>query len=131
MRGGAWLARCYDEVSHRRVQDRLCAADDIVDADGTNVLNFWQAQEQARAWFMRTMRQLAGLEVKPTGPYTVEAAMRDYLEWLEAHRRSADEYRKQAKSMILPKLGDIELTKLATARLRQWHLDLSKVGARM
>lgn len=129
-RGGAWLARCYDEVTGRRVQDRLCATDDVIDADGTSVLNFWQAQERARAWYARTMRQLSGLDEVPAGPYTVAAAMRDYLEWMEAHRRSADDYRRQAKALILPKLGDIELTKLTAARLRQWHVDLTKVGPR-
>jgi len=45
---GTWVARAADGRGGNWTQ-AIAAADDFEDATGTDVLNFWQAQERARA----------------------------------------------------------------------------------
>ncbi|RWG08368.1 MAG: site-specific integrase, partial [Mesorhizobium sp.] len=48
-RGGAWLAASRT-VDGKRVQTRLGRADDMLPADGKNILTHEQAKDAARAW---------------------------------------------------------------------------------
>jgi hypothetical protein len=65
----------HPALSWRRPYDeaQLGVADDIHDADGKTVLDFWQAVASAR--------EHAGIEPERTGPYTVEDAVDDYVEF--------------------------------------------------
>ena len=47
--GGVWVARLYKGEQDYLVQ-KVGVADDFLDADGTAILNFWQAQAAARAF---------------------------------------------------------------------------------
>jgi hypothetical protein len=51
----------------------VAEADDVLDADGKDVLDFWQAQEAAR-----NLRQRPKL-----GAYSAEDTVRDYIDRLE------------------------------------------------
>jgi integrase len=117
-RRGCWL-RGDDGSQH---YDALGAADDARDADGLTCFTFAQAQERARTFFGRKARELAGHSEPQAGPYTVEAAIGDYL--AERERRGskgvrADRYAAAAR--ISPELGRIELSKLTAKRIRDWH----------
>jgi hypothetical protein len=73
-RAGMWVVRRYAGAS-TYVVETIAEADDHADADGTNVLTFWQAQDEAR--------KIAGAAQRPSGPYKVRDAISDYLTELE------------------------------------------------
>src|SRR3954454_14356075 len=49
---GSWVARCYRGSGEYATQ-AVGLADDTLEADGTKVLGYWQAQEHARRWAER------------------------------------------------------------------------------
>jgi hypothetical protein len=73
--GGVWVVRRYIGEQAYKLE-RIAIADDAEDANGENVLDFWQAQEVARG--ARLIPATAGI-----GGYTVANAVRDYLSYLE------------------------------------------------
>ncbi len=89
--------------------ETLAAADDFSDADGIVILNFKQAQEQARERMKKRAHAAAG----KSGPYTVNDAMDDYLKWLDTEGRSAAaiaDAKGRANAFIRPKLGEKKST---------------------
>ena len=120
-RGGTWIARMRDGEGKQHF-GALGASDDIRDADGVTALNFAEAQERARAFFIRKAREFAGHADPQSGPFTVSLAIEEYL----AHRARrgskgirADTY--AAKARIIPALGGVEVAKLTAKRIRDWH----------
>jgi hypothetical protein len=81
--GGSWIARRRTGQGIYR-EGRLAIADDLQDADADAVLDFSQAQQAARTWWINELRIEQGLGVAATGPYTVAMACADYV---EAYRR--------------------------------------------
>ena len=83
---GSWIARYYrgDGVY---ATEALGIADDTLEADGIKVLDYWQAQEQARAWGERQRLIAAGV-VRP-GTYSVADAVTDYLAEITAEKSPA------------------------------------------
>jgi integrase len=121
---GTWVARHYvGEQSY--VVEKLGTADDIGDADGVAILDFWQAQAKARTHMVR--RAHAGAP----GPLTVKDVIEAYLEFLEANRKTAKDARYRAEALILPKLGDVEVEALTTDMLRKWHAAMAKMPPRV
>jgi len=59
---GTWSTRVYKGEDVYEVE-LLGSADDLLDADGVSILNFWQAQEAAQQRFRS--------KGKSAGPYTV------------------------------------------------------------
>ena len=59
-RGGSWLARLYVEGAYSKTA--IGKADDTLDADGAEVLDYWQAQKKAREWFADQARRVHGVE---------------------------------------------------------------------
>ena len=55
------------------------------------------------------------------GPLTVRAAVEGYLEFLEAHGKSAVDARHRANAHICPKLGDFEVSSVTPTMLRKWR----------
>jgi integrase len=120
-KGGTWVARMRDQEGRQHFE-ALGASDDIRDADGITALNFTEAQDRARAFFLRKAREFAGLADPQSGPFTVSQAIDEYL----AHRARrgskgirADAY--AAKARIIPAVGNVEVAKLTTKRIRDWH----------
>lgn len=101
----------------------LGAADDYDDANGADVLTFWQAQDKARK-LSKDAKLDAGIILKPR---SVGEAADAYLDWFRAHRRSVTETEHSVRVHILPELGDKKLDELSTARIREW---LEKLAAR-
>ena len=126
--GGVWVVRHYIGNQHYKVET-IATADDIEDADGERVLDFWQAQEAARA-----IRPAVGSGGRSRWSsvkgYTVANAVTDYLEYLETkatHRIS----RQRFEAFVLPILGDRPVNDLDEDELRKWHRNLAKQPARV
>lgn len=120
-KAGTWIARFRDE-SGKQNYEAIGAADDSRDADGTSCLSFAQAQEKARTFFSRKGR---GEEVAK-GPYTTTMALDDYFKARERRGSKglkADKYAANAR--IVPELGNIQIGRLSSARIRDWHFDLA------
>jgi integrase len=126
---GTWWARHY--LGKRQYEtDALGIADDLSDADGVAVLDYWQAQEKARNRMVARAHAAAG----KTGPYTVADAMDAYMRFLGDDGRGAHtirdaRYRDQA--FVRPKLGNTDVAALTADKLRQWRDDLVQTPPRV
>lgn len=128
LNGGSWLVRTY-LGQQDYCMDRIGTADDKADADGVAILNFTQAQEAARLRGVAITRQSAGLH--DAGPYTVSLALKDYLLWLEQHRKTARDARWAADAFIIPKLGRFECNRLTAPQLRKWLGEVAEAPPRL
>jgi len=123
---GRWRVRVY--VGEKKyVKKSLGLADDTTTADGKTILDFYQAQDQART----VAKGIVKGDRVTLRPVTVADGMNDYLEWLKEHRKSADQAEITYKAHILPKLGSKTLASLTTPMIRRWHSDLAKAPARI
>ena len=127
---GSWLARWTDLDTSKSIQHRLGDADDLMDADGVNILDFAAAQKKAEIWFAernnRAQIEATGVPVV-TGPYTVATAVEDYLR--DAKRRGVKGHAIMTTTFnahILPELRDIPLAKLTKPRIEAWFQALSE-----
>lgn len=124
-KGGTWIARLRDETGKQHYE-ALGAADDARDPDGLTVFSFQQAQERARGVFVRKARELAGEFAPQDGPYTVARALDAYFAERERQgSKGVAKDRAAAKARIRPALGEIEISKLTTKRLREWQAGLA------
>lgn len=127
---GTWVVRRYvggGGYATRNLtteHDRPICADDYGDADGAAVLTFAQAQAKARELRPSSSDEAHG------APYTVSAAMRDYIGWLESRRKSTLNARSHQRAFIDPALGKDEVVKLTANRIRKWRDDLAKAPPR-
>ena len=119
-RGGAWVVRRYLGEQEYKVET-ISAADDVEDANGVEVLNFWQAQEAAR-----NMRPGTAPNVKG---YTVADAVAAYLEHLEG-RASWRDAKRRLDAFVLPAFGAKAVNSLDDDEIRKWHRGIAKRGAR-
>ena len=78
--GGSWLARAYDPATRKKRQAPIGAADDHLDANGTTILTFVQAQEMARAWHPKAFASEVEAEADDASrPVTVQDAVDAYV----------------------------------------------------
>src|SRR5262249_3031668 len=121
---GTWIGRryrgggCYNTVA-------LGLADDLTDADGSKVFDFWQAQDAARYWAEK--QRLIDEGVVHGGPDTVANAIERYLDAIRSEKGPAAE--RDAKyifnASILPELGPVLVEKLPADRLMRWRNGLA------
>jgi integrase len=104
-------------------------ADDYHDADGVAILSYATAHDRASDWFKKSIRQDAGSD--DSGPYTVNHAMKDYLDWYRKRGRAIRSTEAAAKAHIEPVFGGVELGKLTTKVVRKWLDDLANAPARV
>src|SRR5262249_44436104 len=80
-------------------------------------------QRAARHWCLQQQRLACGLDMPAaTGPYTVARAMADYLEdYRRRGGKAADSIASVARQNIVGPLGAIDVAKLTTKRLADWH----------
>ena len=125
-RAGTWWARHY--IGHQKYEMvSIGAADDLSDADGVAILEFWQAQTKARELMVGRAHAAAG----KIGPIAVADAMDSYLEFLEGNRKSAGDARYRNTAFISPQFGNIEVAALTADKLRRWHSELTKEAPRL
>jgi integrase len=130
-KAGTWIARLRDGEGKQHYE-ALGAADDARDTDGLTVFNLAQAQERARTFFDRKTRELSGHSEPQGGPYTVEVAIMDYLAARERRgSKSVRADRYAAAARIIPKLGNVEISKLTAKRIRDWHEGVASSARRV
>jgi hypothetical protein len=121
---GSWVRRRY--IGDREYDTQsFASADDLSTANGVDVLDFRQAQAEARAW--RDHRAQAGAG---RGPFTVADAIKLHGEVLAAKGRSIVDTEFRARTMILPVLGNESVAELTTERLRAWLMSLAALPPR-
>ncbi len=125
-KGGRWVARLYAGDGNYRVEV-LADTDDMLDANGETVLDFWQAQEAVRR--LHTLRTTGGERASPR--YTVANAIGDYLEWMEGARKGSRDARYRAEALILPDLGGVDAAKLTAKRIRTWQRKIAETPPRL
>ena len=121
-RGGAWIARQFIEGKYQK--KALGMADDVSNADGTDLLSYRQAQDAAQAW--GASQRLP----EPPTPYTVTSAITDYLEWYKVNAKAYGASKLAANAHIVPKLGATLVHELTTKQIRKWHENLANTPAR-
>ena len=134
-RGAKWYVSVYVGSGPGRVSPYIVkvlgiAADKDADADGHAILNRDQAQVLARAKQIEIKRLADGVAPVARGPFTVEQAVDQHLQWMDEHKKSANDARSRAEALILPKLGRIECAKLSTAILQKWLSEIAAAPAR-
>jgi site-specific recombinase XerD len=126
-KAGHWVARWYEAAEGRKYQ-AFGAADDMLDADGTDTLSFSQAQDRARTWFAEVQRS-GGRVVEPV---TVRDAMTAYeTDYLARGGKALSDLRATVAAHILPALGDKLVNDLAFPVIRAWHHKLAAAPARL
>jgi integrase len=116
--GGVWVVRRYLGGQTYKLQT-IAEADDILDADGNEVLDFWQAQEVAR-----NLRQ-----TPRRGTYRVCDAIVDYLEYIDG-RSCYYDFKTRFDAWILPTFGSRKVSDLTAEEIRNWHRTIAKMPAR-
>src|SRR5262245_45869066 len=89
---GKWVVRRY-VGAQAYTTDTIGIADDVADADGRYILNFWQAQDKARQ---------VGNKIAYAGPYRVNDAIEDYLTYLGGRGEGT---KQRMHKHVLPVLG--------------------------
>lgn len=128
-KGGVWLAKLV-RGSFRK-ETTIGPADDVFAAGGKLALSYAQAQELARAWFPKADRGDAEDEV-PSGPYTVSAALDDYL--ADYRRRGGKALRNTeivVEAFIRPRLGDRRVDQLSARTISAWHAEIAEAAPRL
>jgi integrase len=125
---GTWLVRSYVDGAYRA--ERIGIADDLSEADGTAILDYWQAVDAVRKRMAERGRSMA----EGVRQITVSDAMDSYLRVIENEGRSAHtitDARYRDRALIRPALGKLKITELSTDRLRRWRDDLVRVAPRL
>lgn len=127
-KGGVWLAKLVGDDA--RNETTLGPADDFLDANGTSILDYAQAQEAARTWLKALERAHDG--ERTSLAFTVRNALDDYLkEYKRRGGKAANTVKTSVDSQIAPALGKLLIAKLTKQRIRDWHADFAEVGARL
>ena len=122
---GTWQARAWNGTRYH--YSNVGRADDYVDANGADVLDFYQAQGAARAFFERVIKG----DAPGPGDVTVDKAADHYLEWFREHRRSVKGTEQSIDVHIRPAFGDRRISTLTAAQIRRWLEKLAASPARI
>lgn len=122
---GTWQARVWNGSKY--LYQNLGRADDFQDADGQEVLDFYQAQGSAREFFDRAKSGLIGSRED----MTVNEAADLYLEWFREHRKGVKEAENAVRVHIRPSLGQHKIADLTAPTLRSWLEGVAAAPARV
>ena len=118
--GGSWVVRRY--LGHQSYEvETIAQADDKLDANGADILNFWQAQERTRE--TRPRRLATG------SAYTVKDAIDDYVTHLDG-RPAARDVKYSLGAYATPLLAR-PVIDLEADEIRNWHRDIAKQPAHL
>lgn len=129
---GKWVMRRY-VGGQSYVVETIGTADDTLDADGSAILTFAQAQAIARDRFLAPVQQSAEREAAaPPAAYTVADGIRDYLaDYAARGGKAVAGTRIAATAHILPAMGEVAVESLTRDRIRGWHRALATAPARV
>ena len=137
----SWFVRLRLK-EHRYQQFQMGSADDVLKANGEDVLDYKQAVAKAMEW--DTLR--SGNVIEPvrayeredrypdlpdSPPYTVAHAIVDFLKSYEHQQRSFPSMYYDCMAHTLPLLGSIPLIDLDARTIRLWLDKLSETPARL
>src|SRR3984893_1168447 len=122
---GRWVVRFYIGEQTYTVET-IATADDLSTANGVDVLDFRQAQEEARKRRDARVHVAAG-----RGLTTGADALRQYIEGLEAKGKKTADTQFRADAMILPSFGAVAVVDLTTERIRNWFIKLASTAPRV
>jgi len=111
-RNGSWIVRRYQGAPGEYESRAFAQADDFSDADGAEVLTYFQA-----------IGRLAGEAppVRHSGErYDVRAAVADYLTWLKTHKKTSRDAELKLNAYLVPVLGDRLLSDLKPEDFDRW-----------
>ncbi len=125
--GGTWIARCRGTAGSQHYH-ALGAADDGPDCGG---LSHADARRQAEAWF-DGMAAAGAKPAAPSAPYTVKAALDDYLAtYRRKGGKSAERMQRAVEALIVPALGAVPVAELSRLWVEGWHQGLSRTAPRL
>ena len=127
---GTWIGRRY-LGTHQYETTSIGIADDTTTADNVAVFDFWQAQDVLRRWGERG--RLADHGIVRTDPYTVRAAIEDYLAEIAVEKRASalKAARYIFEASVLPRLGHLVIERLTSDQINRWRNDLAASGKRV
>ena len=129
-RSGTWVARRFVGAG-AYAETGLGLSDDLQDADGITVLSFRDAQHLAREWWRRENLKAQGLP-EHAGPYTVAHACEDYrLDYVARGGKAEYSTNLSITRHILPALGTVEVSKLTSKQIKEWHRGLATAPKRV
>ena len=112
-RNGSWVAFAYRGASGKYAERAFAQADDYSDADGGEVLTYYDA-----------MRRISG-EAPPVhhgAPHTIRDLIDGYVGFLEQHRKSAADARSNLNAYLVPYFGETRLVaSLTSADFEKWQ----------
>ncbi len=130
-RAGQWQARFLDRDDNEKRVWRFASlgtADDLLDADGIDTLNFAQAQDKAREWFSALTQERRG----SAKPITVTDAMTAYVSDYKARGgKDVKGLETTIAAHITEKLGEKKVASLNAAVIRAWHHALANAAPRV
>ncbi|MCG6862628.1 MAG: site-specific integrase [Chromatiaceae bacterium] len=121
---GSWQARLW--TGEKSVKHTLGEADDHMEADGANVLTFFQAQGKAIAFSEEARKS----DLPNSKPITVGDAAAAYLAWYKEHRKAYPETETTVNAHILPAWGNKLIMEITTPEIKRWHEKLATTPAR-
>lgn len=124
-RGGSWIARCRPPDCGDYLTKALGTADDLVDADGAEILNWRQALDEALAWFEQVEKPgfIEAAELTVQTAVEEYAAMRDARDSARAGRPLRSDGRSRLTKYVVvdEQLGKVRLLDLTESDLRAWQ----------
>jgi integrase len=121
---GTWQVRLW--IGDKYVKHTLGEADDFMDADGANVLTFFQAQGRATAFAAEAHKS----DLPNSKPVTLNEAAATYLTWYKDHRRAYRETKATVNAHILPAWNNKLVMEITTPEIVRWHEKLATTPAR-
>lgn len=129
-KSGTWLARQHVGGT-KYAREPLGNADDFNEADGIETLNFFQAQERARAWAAgRVLAERAGADPN----YTTEQAFADYLAEKALDETRTPDSMKTFSGSVKQVAADWRGRKVADVthvHVKEWHRQLARTPKRV
>jgi integrase len=126
---GKWYVRVRPANGTNYRWKAIAQSDDSSEANGITILNYSQAQDQARA-IAETL--ILGDDHERNAKYTVNNAAEDYLADFKTHgKKSYYATEKQINSQILPILGNKLVSELTYRELDSWKNNLAKSSKRI
>jgi len=112
-KNGSWIAFAYQGTSGNYAERAFAQADDYSDADGEEVLTYFDA-----------MRRVSGEAppVRHRSAYTIRDLIDSYVGYLEQHRKSAADARSNLNAYLIPHFGeDRQVAGLTSADFEKWQ----------
>lgn len=122
---GTWQARIWDGRAYH--YPNLGKADDYQEANGSDILSFYQAQKRAQRFY----DEITAGQHASQRDATVQTAAERYVTWYRVHRAAAKATEHVVNVHILPELGPVLLSNLTAAVIRRWHEKLAEKPARI